>query len=108
MTMLHGQHRGLMRAIDRVISERFAQHKKWGEQNHSDGTGRAADVDNANRAKALTDRHAETGDLTWRDILAEEFFEALAESDEDALKTELVQVAAVATAWVEAIERRSA
>ncbi|TIH26025.1 NUDIX hydrolase, partial [Subtercola vilae] len=43
----------------------------------------------------------------WQDILLEEVFEAFAESDTSKLRTELIQVAAVAQQWVEAIDRRT-
>ena len=47
------------------------------------------------------------GTVSWEQILTEEWAEALAESDPDALRSELIQVAAVAVKWVEAIDRRS-
>lgn len=56
-------------------------------------------------AKAVVD--APNVETTWRDILLEEVFEALAESDVAALRTELVQVAAVAAKWVEALDIRA-
>lgn len=62
----------------------------------------------ARRALGLYTRRFKAGRGTWRDILAEEFNEALAESDPDRLRAELVQVAAVAVNWVEAIDRREA
>jgi hypothetical protein len=46
--------------------------------------------------------------LKWVDILEEEVAEAAAESDPAKLRAELVQVAAVAVAWIEAIDRRAA
>jgi hypothetical protein len=52
------------------------------------------------------DRAFMEGRLTWRDILTEEFMEALAESDDELLEKELVQVAAVATNWIADIRRR--
>lgn len=95
---------------ERVTAECGRQVAKWGVQQHPAGTGRAADLDNARRAKALTDRHAETGDLTWRDILLEEVYEALAEPETseaaEALVNELVQSAAVAVSAAVDIERR--
>lgn len=57
-------------------------------------------------AREIAALAAEHGGLTWRHILAEEMFEALAESDPAKLRAELVQVAAVAVQWVEAIDRR--
>jgi hypothetical protein len=105
---------------DDVATERARQDEKWGAQNHPDGTGpgtlplRAlADLDVqrsarwlAERAKSLTDTRFRAGDGTWRDILLEEVFEALAEDNPERLRTELVQVAAVAQQWAEAIDRR--
>lgn len=41
-------------------------------------------------------------------MLLEEVAEAFAESDDARLRAELVQVAAVAQAWIESIDRRSA
>lgn len=92
--------------LDKVHTERFAQDKKWGERNHPDGTG---DWWNGFRdtARKICENKAEAGQLTWLDILREEVFEAFAESDPEKLETELVQVAAVAVAWLEAIRRRS-
>lgn len=94
-----------------LAAERDRQDEKWGEQNHPDGTGpedrpwgRSADV---RVAKQLTDFMARRGLLTWRHILAEEFYEALAEDEPALLRAELLQVAAVAVAWVEAIDRRT-
>jgi hypothetical protein len=43
--------------------------------------------------------------VTWAHILTEEFYEALAEADPEKLREELVQVAAVAVAWVECLDR---
>lgn len=112
-----------------VAAERARQDAKWGEQNHPDGTGPESHplvVDGAKNdliypgplriavANRLavgftqsTDAAAREGSLTWRHILLEEVFEALAESDPAKLRRELIQLAAVATQWVEAIDRRS-
>jgi len=92
---------------EEVLNERRAQNAKWGEQDHLNGTdGRDQNVHNANTARWLTDAHAKAGTLTWRDILDEEVQEAFAEFDPRKLRIELLQVAAVASAWVEAIDRR--
>lgn len=85
--------------------ERQRQEDRFGEQNHPDGTSTmwtsSADIHRAGADKADKD-----GELTWRHILMEEFFEALAEVDPARLRTELIQVAAVAVNWVGAIDRR--
>ena len=47
------------------------------------------------------------GDVTWVLIAVEEVCEAFAETDPAKLRTELIQAAAVLTAWVEAIDRRA-
>ena len=81
--------------LTQVIVERAQQDAKWGEQNHND--------------------------FVWAAGLGEEFGEACqaalkASGDEDGtprpemwspqLRMELIQVAAVAVAWVECIDRR--
>lgn len=91
--------------LDHVFMERGRQESKWGEQNHADGTGRPDDSAVADRYRAITDFNAKQGHVTYRDILLEEVFEAIAESDKEKLKTELIQVAAVAVAWVEKLIR---
>jgi hypothetical protein len=80
--------------FDTVRDERERQDEKWGEQNHDD--------------------------MTWSAILGEEFGEACqaalegnpawGRDDDESLRKlrhELVQVAAVAMAWVEALDRRA-
>lgn len=95
-----------------IIQERARQHTKWGEQNHPNGTGPqlvwaysgpAAYV--AETARAECQRLSAEGLVTFADILLEEVAEALAEGDPAKLRAELIQVAAVAAQWVEAIDR---
>ncbi|WOH20104.1 hypothetical protein IRJ34_07210 [Paenarthrobacter sp. GOM3] len=115
----------IYRITEEILGERLRQHAKWGEQNHSNGTGPnevpliglwyradASDPledfdakDIATAAKASTDHAAKQGTLTYADIFLEEVFEALAEGDPEKLRTELIQCAAVATAWIEKIAR---
>jgi hypothetical protein len=105
-----------------VGAERERQDAKWGEQNHPDGTGAfsvreggrvlpdeyvgAVRADRAREAKSACDRAAAEGRLTYLHILREEVAEAAAEHDPALLRAELVQVAAVAVKWIEAIDRR--
>ena len=98
----------LSRAERDVRAERTRQNAKWGEQNHPDGTGGVMYVAIADEARMDCQRAAAEGKVTWRDILTEEFAEALAEGDPERLRAELIQVAAVAMAWAEAIDRRLA
>lgn len=90
-----------------VRQERSAQDAKWGEQNHPNGTGEEY-LELADRARAIAGMAAAEGILTWEKILLEEAFEACAEKDAKTLRKELVQVAAVAVAWIEAIDRKGA
>jgi hypothetical protein len=100
-----------------LAGERIWQDAKWGEQNHPDGTGddvRLFDLDAlptfgvcARIARNDTDERVTDQRSEWAPILLEEVFEALAEDDPARLRVELVQVAAVAVSWIEAIDRRA-
>lgn len=110
-----------------LAEERTRQTAKHGDQSHlPDGTGAALwlsmDDDYIRRhgirrdnlaawAKSRTDEASQVhgdGSITFEHILTEEWAEAIAESDPVALRAELVQVAAVAVQWVEAIDLRAA
>lgn len=97
------------RVLSEVLAERIRQDIRWGEQNHNDGTGVAPEQTKlADNAKAMCQQAFAEGRGDWAHILFEEVREALAESDPAKLRTELIQTAAVAVAWVEAIDRRAA
>ena len=91
--------------IVEVYEERKQQDKKWGQQNHHDGTGRLGDAEKAFDARLRCQQNIPDND-NWRDILDEEVREAFAETQPEHLRQELIQVAAVAVAWSEAIDRR--
>lgn len=91
-----------------IWNERDAQDEKWGQQNHANGTGGWFLRRAAEEARTACNFATSEGRLTWRHILEEEVAEVFAESDAGKLRTELLQVAAVAAAWVEAIDRRAA
>lgn len=100
-----------------VAAERDRQDRKWGEQNHPNGTGPdqhilgnpPPHITNAELAEAARRRTQRFTDgpwtLTYEAILTEEVCEAYAEEDPAKLRAELIQVAAVAVAWVEKIDR---
>lgn len=96
----------VMGVLQEVYDERVHQDERFGEQDRSNGT-HAGFEEYATRARQLVDSFA-PGTCPWFLILCEEFFEAGAETDTDALRKELIQVAAVAIAWVENIDRRRA
>ena len=97
-----------------VAHERDRQEAKWGQQNHPDGTGPGRRwpalfshtmSHSATIAKLQVDHEARSGTCTYGGILLEEVFEAMAEEDQQRLRAELIQVAAVAVAWVEKVDR---
>lgn len=119
--------------LGEIARERMAQRVKHGDQSHlPDGTGpdrrpldgivemfvepaipaipRFYANPLAIAATCATDaRSRQDGDgtVSFADILLEEVFEALAEDDPARLRAELVQVAAVAVQWIEALDTRA-
>lgn len=91
--------------LDHLVAERDAQDEKWGVQNHPNGTGMLGDVERADSARHVCEVMFRNGMGSWRDILHEEVQEAFAEHEPDKLREELIQVAAVALAWVENMDR---
>jgi hypothetical protein len=94
--------------LKQVKAERIRQDDRFGWfRDYPDGTSRSTSYDwELTAAREALASAEKAGKLTWRHILQEEFFEVSFENDPARLKVELIQVAAVATAWAEAIERR--
>lgn len=95
-----------------VALERRRQDRQWGEQNHPLVPGRvqpayhrARHQISADDWKARNSMRVELGGLAWDGILLEEVHEAFAEGDPKKVRAEMVQVAAVAIAIIEAIDR---
>ena len=97
---------GLARHMVDLDTERQRQLAKFGDQHHPDGTGLPIHQNAANRYRDAADRNATAGVLSWRDVLLEEVYEALAEKDPAALRSELVQVSAVCAAWIADLDNR--
>ncbi|WP_329520293.1 nucleoside triphosphate pyrophosphohydrolase [Spirillospora sp. NBC_01491] len=95
----------LAKVLADVAEERAAQDRLFGVQEFPDGSGPEY-TPLAEKAKRECATASSRGDLTWRHVLTEEFYEALAESEPGPLRTELVQTAAVAVKWVQSIDRR--
>jgi hypothetical protein len=95
---------GLFHAIH---AERDRQDRKWGIQNHP--IGKPGEVHarkmEAELARMICESLSANGDVTWYDILYEEFCEVFAESDPYRQREELIQVAAVAVQMIECIDR---
>jgi len=97
--------------LTEVGHERASQHEQWGTQGHESSysaSNRLRYRGEAQRWREINDARIKEGRLTWDGILLEEVFEALAEGDDALRRAELIQVAAVAVAEIEAIDRRNA
>lgn len=107
-----------------IKSERAAQENKWGEQNHpmlpvltyspialsssSVALKVCAElgIPTEDRAKELTDLRAQQGELSYFHILQEEVSEAVCALDDyESMRKELIQVAAVTVAMIQALDR---
>lgn len=124
MRLSNIEHEAFMLDCETVWTEMQAQAEQWGEQNHPDGTGAAyislqeypieADMAKtfiegvASRYRMATENAAREGKLTWRHIILEEMFEAMAEDDGEKLEKEIVQTLAVGFSWLAARDRRDA
>ena len=104
--------------LNEIVAERIRQDKKWGEQNHPIVRMPNDHVSNisilyaywhrAERARTFCDSEFANDRGDWGMILVEEVTEALAEGaagNMEKCKAELIQVAAVAVAMIECIER---
>lgn len=90
-----------------VWAEENAALIKFGRQyDVPDGTGYAWQKQEAELTRMACQSAFATGDGTWHAILHEEVAEAFAESDPARLRAELIQVAAVALRWIDAIDSR--
>jgi hypothetical protein len=90
---------------EEIRFERCQQDKKWGQQDHPDGTGRPGSQELSNYYRAVCQANGPSHD-NYQDILAEEIFEAFAETDPVRLYNELTQAEAVIRQWREALRRR--
>lgn len=89
-----------------INNERKRQDEKWGEQHHPDGTSYEIFNWLADQFRNASNTNDKNGELTWTNILEEEVYEALSETDQAMLRKELIQVMAVCCAWVEDIDGR--
>jgi|SRR5690554_3483452 len=94
------------------INHEMDRHLKlWGEQNHPDVGPDSLDymISSTDLWREKWENDRDNLQMNWSVILGEEVAEALdaaEDGDVEALHTELVQVAAVAASWVEALDRR--
>lgn len=99
------------------MAECSAQDIKWGaDRTHLDFVDfvgldlrhRWYHIPSADDAQGFCDNAFQVGCGTWADILIEEVAEAVETENDTDLRSELVQVAAVAVQWIAAIDRRTA
>lgn len=99
--------------LGEVAAERGRQDAQWGEQNYPNGTGPARRLfgkradEWRDEVQKRVDTLASRGELTYGAVLLEEVCEAYAEDDPAKVRAELIQVAAVAVAMVEKIDREA-
>lgn len=103
--------------IQEIKTERMYQDGKWGVQNHpildqallNRSPNRMCEeyeIPTEDRAKSICKIHADRGDLTYMHILIEEVSEAASCGENiEEMRKELIQVAAVAIAMIESIDR---
>ena len=96
------------RIYEQIAAERKRQHDKWGEQNwpmwgnlNSWECKRIAKL-----TKKANNKKIRNGRADWFDILREEMLEAFAETDPVKQREEMIQVASVAVAIVEYLDRQ--
>ena len=92
--------------LNEIAAERAAQDAKWGVQDWPSGTSDAW-AEACSASKERCDIADADGSVTWAMVLEEESLEVLSETDPVKLREELVQVAAVAVAWLESLDRQS-
>ena len=97
------------RVLVDIAAERAAAEDKFPGQHLPDGT---SSDDQAARTRdmyrKICDRKLERGTCTWADVVREEVYEALAETNAAALRAELVQAGAMIVRWIEDIDLRGA
>ncbi len=105
--------------LEEVKQERIRQDLKWGEQNHpsvdltlnsrhpypSDRMCEEYEIPTESRAKFLCENSFTDNHGTWAHILVEEVSETISSPNEELRREELIQLIAVAVAWVESIDR---
>lgn len=94
--------------LAQVKGEIAASIVKHGTQHLPDGTSDGwHNTALANHYRSVCEASNRIDQLTWKDVLLEEVYEALAETDPKKLVEELVQVAAMAAKWAEDVLQRN-
>ena len=95
--------------FEEIRAERRRQDEKFGEQNHR-MVYAGFDIEVCKKTVETIKRHnkkfGERGNSDWYFILAEEFLEAFTKTEPEKQREEMIQVAAVAVAIIEYLDRR--
>lgn len=97
---------GIYRAVADVINERLRQERLFPDQHLPLGTDSTYWGIVEQAAKDDCYMGAVNGSLTWADVLREEVYEALATTEVEDTRREMIEVAAVALRIVEDIDSR--
>jgi NTP pyrophosphatase (non-canonical NTP hydrolase) len=99
----------MSRLFKEIRAERKRQDKKFGEQNHLiNSEWWSPDFCKAKEKFFRKINKKEDFRFSWLTVLLEEVYEAFGETDPKKQREELIQVAAVAVAIIECLDRREA
>ena len=97
-----------MSVLDEVAAERERHREIYGaSEDWPDGTSEGYRT-LRDWSEKVTEELADHGELTWTRVLLMDTYAALFHTDPARLRPALVRVAAVALAWIEALDRRAA
>ena len=108
-------HRATLGVVSDVLVERATMLSRWGDPSYPSVAGLSYSVEarvglydlpTPEKARAETEGLRGSGDLDWATISVQSLSDAVSASDETARRIEVVQLAAVALAWVEDIDRQ--
>lgn len=89
-----------------VQAERSRQIAKWGVQHRKDGSDPGTYRAIAARSRENFQNAEAAGSATWHQAVNGPFYESVSKTDPVALRAALVELAAVACAWIEDIDSR--
>lgn len=100
---------GLEGVLDEIAVRRARQRTVVGLDEHTlpDGTGQHPETIDADVARMACDQAAEGGCLDWLHIVRAAAAQAYAETRPTQLRADLVDLAAYATGWIQALDHRT-
>jgi hypothetical protein len=100
---------GLGGILDEIAVRRARQRTAYGADEHAlpDGTGQYPEIIDADATRMVCEQAAEGGYLDWLHIVRAAAGQVYAESRRTELRTALVDLAAFATGWIQALDHRT-